>query len=101
MGSEMCIRDRLDSMPPPTAEHYRNKFAVWMQWYAQRGVEIADALPGDTGAEDMPSWRRLCKVILKNDYWCKALCFSPTKTGAYDRYKKLMQRRRAEWNLEI
>ena len=25
------------------------------------------------------SWRRICKVLLKNDYWCKGLSFSQTK----------------------
>ena len=89
----------LASMPPSTAEHYRNKIAVWLRWYQQRGMEIADELPKDTGAEDMPSWRRVCKMLLKNDYWCKTLCFAPTKTGAYDRYRALMKRRRAQWNL--
>ena len=26
-----------------------------------------------------PSWRRICKTLLKNDYWCKGLSFSQTK----------------------
>lgn len=89
----------LHSMPPPTAEHYRNKIAVWIKWYRDRGHEIADEMPKDTGADDMPSWRRVCKMLLKNDYWCKTMCFSPTKTAAYDRYTKLMKRRRDAWGI--
>lgn len=27
----------------------------------------------------LPSWRRICKVLLKGDYWCKGLSFSQTK----------------------
>lgn len=87
----------LDTMPEATSEHYRNKLATWANWYRSRGQEIADAVDGDTGAEDVPSWRRVCKVLLRNDYWCKALCFSPTKALAYERYKKVMKARRARW----
>lgn len=92
----------LDTMPVKTAEHYKNKIAVWLKWYDVHnypGGEIPDCLPGDTGAKDMPSWRRVCKVLLKNDYWCKGLCFSPTKTDAYKNYENLMKRRRSEWGL--
>ncbi|MDI4784288.1 DUF3440 domain-containing protein, partial [Salmonella enterica subsp. enterica serovar Anatum] len=32
---------------------------------------------GDIGSRDIPSWRRICKVLLNNDYWCRALSFSP------------------------
>jgi predicted phosphoadenosine phosphosulfate sulfurtransferase len=91
----------LASMPPATADHYRNKFAVALKWYRDRGYEngIPDCLDGDTGTKDMPSWRRFCKVLVRNDYWCKALSFSPTKTAAYDKYCKLMKKRREQWNV--
>lgn len=91
----------LGTMPQKTAEHYRNKIAVWLKWYADRGYPdgVPDYLPGDTGAEDMPSWRRVCKVLLRNDYWCKGLCFSPTKTSAYEKYQEIMKRRRAKWDI--
>lgn len=89
----------LASMPEPTAEHYRNKIAVWLKWYADRGYRVADALDGDTGSEDMPSWRRVCKMLLRNDYWAKTLCFSPTKSAAYERYVRVMKNRRKRWRL--
>jgi len=89
----------LATMPVQTAEHYKNKIAVWLHWYRERGYEVADALPGDTGAKDMPSWRRVCKMLLKNDYWAKTLCFSPTKSEAYARYEKIMRKRRMQWGL--
>lgn len=90
----------LGTMPEPTAEHYRNKIAVWIRWYqVNQGRGIADELPGDTGSKDMPSWRRVCKMLLKNDYWCKTLCFSATKSEAYEAYRKLMKRRRREWGI--
>lgn len=89
----------LDTMPAKTADHYKNKIAVWMKWYHDRGKEIADELEGDTGSKDMGSWRRVCKMLLKNDYWAKTLCFSPTKADAYDQYRKLMKRRRKNWGI--
>jgi predicted phosphoadenosine phosphosulfate sulfurtransferase len=93
----------LESMPPTTADHYQDKIAVWLRWYYNNKGYTEDTLPdeqpGDTGAQDMPSWRRVCKVLLKNDYWCKALCFSPTKGTAYAKYKKIMRKRRQVWGI--
>lgn len=89
----------LDSMPRKTAEHYKDKIAVWMKWYHDHGIEILDEREGDTRSQDMGSWRRVCKMLLKNDYWAKTLSFSPTKADAYMKYKKLMERRRREWGI--
>lgn len=89
----------LTTIPEKTAEHYRDKFSVWLKWYQDRQIDIADELPGDTSAKDMPSWRRICKVLLKNDYWCKALCFSPNKAHNYEKYQERMKKRRLEWGI--
>ena len=70
----------LDSMPEKTAEHYRNKIAVYLHWYQKKGMmDIPDTQPAEIGSKDVPSWRRICKVLLNNDYWCRQLSFSPTK----------------------
>ena len=53
----------LVTMPPATSEHYRSKIAVWLRWYQTHGypdLVIPDALDGDLGAKDRPSWRRRC-----------------------------------------
>ena len=91
----------LHTMPPKTADHYKDKIAVYLKWYRDRGYPngIPDCLPGDCGGKDMPSWRRICKVLLRNDYWCMGLCFSPTKSEAYERYKKIMKKRRRQWGI--
>ena len=88
----------LDSMPGPTAEHYRNKIAVFIKWYEERGYSmgIPDDGPLDRTA---PSWKRVCKALLRNDYWCKGLSFSQHKTGAYEKYQKLMKKRRQQWKI--
>jgi predicted phosphoadenosine phosphosulfate sulfurtransferase len=90
----------LDSMPGPTREHYRNKLAVYLKWYRDHDTPtLPDELPRDTGAEDVGSWRRICKTLLKNDYWCLGLGFAPQKTGGYEKYRALMQRRRNAWRI--
>lgn len=90
----------LNSMPEGTAEHYRNKVAVYLHWYQKKGMtDILDEQPGDTGSKDIPSWRRICKVLLNNDYWCRALSFSPNKPSHYQRYTERMKNKRKEWRL--
>lgn len=95
----------LASMPPTTAEHYRSKISVWIHWYCTNEGYTLDTIPdemdGDTGNKDMPSWRRVCKMLLRNDYWCMALDFSPTKSASYARWQKIMKKRRAMWGYEF
>ena len=89
----------LDTMPANTAENFRNKIAVFLRWYQDRGYP--NGIPDEGSATDRatPSWTRICKSLLRNDYWCKGLSFSQHKTEAFSRYQKLMKRRRREWNI--
>lgn len=101
---ESFAKHILRTMPRPTAEHYRNKLAVYLKWWSKRGY--ADGIPdsADKSLESrgkVPTWRKVVKTFLKNDYWCKGLGFSPTKSAAYQKYCDLMKRRRAEWNIEV
>lgn len=92
----------LDTLPPKTAEHYRDKIAVFLQWYRSRGYPHGipdEADPKDESARRVPSWRRVCKTILRNDYWCKGLSFTQHKSEAYERYRKIMKKRRAKWGV--
>jgi predicted phosphoadenosine phosphosulfate sulfurtransferase len=94
----------LDSMPGPTGEHYRDKIAVFERWWGLRGYP--DGLPDEVDAKleakrKAPSWRRVCKALLRNDYWCKGLSFSQHKdTASYARYQTLMRKRRGEWGTQ-
>ncbi len=71
----------LDTMPSYLAEHYRQKIDKFLQWWEKEGLtSIPDhADIKDEAKKKVPSWRRICKVLLKNDYWCKGLSFSQTK----------------------
>jgi predicted phosphoadenosine phosphosulfate sulfurtransferase len=92
----------LETMPPILSEHYRNKIAVFLRWYQTRGYpeDILDEAPGDLSANyQVPSWRRVCKMLLRNDYWCRDLNFSQTKSHALQAYQERMAKRRNEWDL--
>lgn len=71
----------LQTMPPYLAEHYTAKIKKFLAWWEKEGVAIIPdtADPRDESRRKAPSWRRICKVLLKNDYWCKGLSFAQTK----------------------
>lgn len=92
----------LESMPPQTRDHYEDKIAVFLHWWQARGYP--DGIPDEAdihleAAKKVPSWKRVCKALLRNDYWCKGLSFTQTKSEAYEKYKKVMKRRRQAWGL--
>lgn len=88
----------LESMPPPTADHFKDKIAVFLYWYDQRGYP-GGVIPDDGPLDKKhPSWRRICKVLLSYDYYCKGLSFAPpAHLDAYKRYKRRMEAKRREW----
>lgn len=92
----------LESMPPQTKDHYEDKIAVFLHWWQAHGYP--DGIPDEAdihleAAKKVPSWKRVCKALLRNDYWCKGLSFTQTKSEAYEKYKKVMKRRRQAWGL--
>lgn len=89
----------LASMPPSTADHFRDKISVFLKWYQDRGYP--NGIPDEGSATDKknPSWTRIVKSLLRNDYWCKGLSFTQTKAHAYENYKKIMKNRRLEWKM--
>lgn len=93
----------IESMPPQMAQHYRDKVLLFEKWWRERGYPdgIPDEAPFALEAKRLvPSWRRVCKALLRNDYWCKGLGFSQHKSAAYARYQETMRKRRARWGLE-
>lgn len=90
----------INSMPPKTKEHYANKIAIFQKWWIERGYP--DGIPDEAALEmeaarKVPSWRRVCKSLLRNDYWCKGMSFTQGKSEAYEKYLKLMKKRREAW----
>lgn len=91
----------LNSMPEKTAEHYRNKIAVFVHWWMERGYKSIpdEADPVEENERKAPSWRRVAKTLLRNDYWCKGLSFAQHKSEAYEKYRKHIAEKRKIWNI--
>lgn len=90
----------LESMPPASREHFEIKIAQFVHWWQQRGYpnDIPDEDDAKReAAKEVPTWRRVCRVILKNDYWCKGLSFTQHKSESYEKYLKLMRRKGMRW----
>lgn len=92
----------LNTMPKVTAEHYKSKISVYIHWFSTRGYP--DGIPDESPWElesinKAPAWRRVVRSLLRNDYWCRGMGFSPTKNSAYTKYMDLMKRRRKDWGI--
>lgn len=87
----------LESMPANMKEHYKSKIHTFLRWYEERGYSngIPDVVDQKVESKrEAPSWRRICKMLLRNDYWAKGLSFSQTKTGFF--YKRYIERKKKE-----
>lgn len=94
----------LDSIPDITKEHYLNKIFTFETWWKDRGYDdgIPDEAPYVLESKKLvPSWRRVCKSLLRNDFWCKGLGFTQHKTDAYKKYLELKKRRRTEAKYQL
>ena len=93
----------VNSMPPKSRDHYRNKVLLFDKWWTDRGYPEGipdEAAPEMEAARRAPSWRRVCKSLLRNDYWCKGLGFSQHKSEGYKKYLELMKKRRERWGIQ-
>lgn len=93
---ESFTRLLLETMPDVTREHYEQRFRSFIKGWQARGY---DTLPDEAPKvlEDKhwaPSWRRLAKVLLRNDWWCKGLGLTQPKSDAYGRYLEMKKDRK-------
>ena len=100
MGELRAASRRLDA-----GANYRDKIAVFLRWWCLRGYEAGIPDEADAALETarrVPSWRRICKALLRNDYWCKGLSFSQPASpeGAHARYQAIMRKRREAWGID-
>jgi predicted phosphoadenosine phosphosulfate sulfurtransferase len=94
----------LNTLPQITAEHYKNKIYTFIKWWEERDYfdGLPDQAPSILESERVaPSWRRICKSLLRNDYWCKGLGFTQHKTDAYNKYLKLKKEQRELNNFKL
>lgn len=81
----------LRTMPKKTRDHYSVRFKKFIYGWTQRGyTSIPEEAPPELEAQCWaPSWRRMCKVLLRNDYWCKGLGQTQPKSDAYIQFKAM------------
>jgi len=88
----------LATMPGKTQRHYKERFKKFIKGWQDRGyLVIPDEAPEDLESKCwVPSWRRMCKVILRNDYWCKGLGQTQPLSDAYGKFKAIKQLKKNE-----
>lgn len=86
----------LKSLPKKMQENYILRFKKFIACWKKRGyTTIPDAAPHDLEVKQWaPSWRRMCRCILRNDYYCKGLGQVQPKSEAYGKFKDLQQLRK-------
>jgi predicted phosphoadenosine phosphosulfate sulfurtransferase len=88
----------LSTMPEITRNHYVDRFNSWLLGWHKRGYRngIPDEAPRELEKKYwVPSWRRMCKVLLRNDWWCKGLGMTQPKSEAYSKYLSIKRERKA------
>lgn len=84
----------LKTMPKVTRDHFITRFKVFIKGWQGRGY--VNGIPDEAplvleNAQWAPSYRRLCKVLLRNDWWCKGLGLVQPKSEAYQRYMETIK----------
>lgn len=81
----------LQTMPAKTRDHYVARMKKFIVGWHRRGYPvIPEEAPPELEAKPWaPSWRRMCKVLLRNDYWCKGLGQTQPKSAAYEKFKEM------------
>lgn len=87
----------LKTLPPKTRDHYAIRFKKFIVGWHRRGYSVIpdEAPPQLESKQWAPSWRRMAKCILRNDYWCKGLGQTQPKSQAYQRFKQMKAEKKA------
>lgn len=83
------------SLPKKTRDHYIKRFRSFLKGWKNRGYsKIPDEAPKVLEDKQWaPSYRRLCKVLLRNDHWCKGLGMTQPKSAAYQKYIEIKNKK--------
>jgi predicted phosphoadenosine phosphosulfate sulfurtransferase len=94
----------LATMPEVTREHYLKRFRSWLKGWHDRGYRngIPDVAPRELEKKYWaPSWRRIAKCLLRNDWWTKGLGMQQPKSAAYERYMAIKREKKAASSSEV
>ncbi len=89
----------LSTLPAKSREHFLGRFRAFIRGWRGRGYthDIPDEAPRVLeNAHWAPSYRRLCKVLLRNDYWCKGLGLQQPKSEAYGKFLEIKKGKKDE-----
>ena len=91
----------IKSLPKKMQDHYKARFVKFIAGWKQRGyAKIPDKAPHDLEVKCWaPSWKRMARCILRNDYYCKGLGQTQPKSEAYEKYKAIKHKRKLEQEL--
>jgi len=86
----------LNTMPLKTQKNYIDRFKIFIAWWKKRWyVKIPDEAPHDLEVSArVPSRKRMCRSILRNDYYCKWLWQTQPKSEAYITFKQIKEKRK-------
>lgn len=92
----------LRTLPKKMQDNYRERFKKFIAGWRKRGyATIPDEAPHDLEVKQWaPSWRRMCRCILRNDYYCKGLGQTQPKSEAYGKFKAIQQVRKLNEKME-
>jgi len=93
----------LKSLPYKMQLHYKERFKKFIVGWKKRGYEqIPDQAPHDLEVKCWaPSWKRMARCILRNDYYCKGLGQTQPKSEAYEKYKAIKEKRKLADSIEM
>jgi predicted phosphoadenosine phosphosulfate sulfurtransferase len=85
----------LKSLPKKTRDNYRGRFIKFIAGWKKRGYDkIPDQAPHSLEVKSWaPSWKRMARCILRNDYYCKGLGQTQPLSEAYEKYKAIKYKR--------
>lgn len=92
----------LSSLPKKTRDNYIGRFRKFIVGWKKRGyAEIPDVAPNNLEVKSWaPSWRRMARCILRNDYYCKGLGQTQPKSEAYKKFKSIQLNKRKNKKLQ-
>jgi predicted phosphoadenosine phosphosulfate sulfurtransferase len=85
----------LSTLPDVMRERYLSNFAVFLEWWQRHGYPDLSGVHDDETSyttkeiRQLPSWRRLCLAVLKNDFLCKSLSIGQVKNVFADVYERV------------
>lgn len=92
----------LRSLPKKMQDNYRYRFTKFIAVWKKRGYDkIPDYAPSELEAKQWaPSWRRMCRCVLRNDFYCKGLGQTQPKSEAYGKFKAMQEANKKNREIE-